>query len=131
MKPEDLEPKRPNDEGCTPCQIRWMVDLPSGRWLGSWDREAFDDYAAARIGRYGTEDLGPLPEYAHNFRPRWPGDDGGYSAEQMRAERQRCYELGRAAEREQWAEEIAQLRATVRRYETQVHRTMNEREFGA
>lgn len=26
-----------------------------------------------------------LPDYAPEFRPRWPGDDGGFSAEQMYA----------------------------------------------
>ena len=29
--------------------------------------------------------LGPLPDYAHEFRPRWPGDDGGFNGAQMRA----------------------------------------------
>jgi hypothetical protein len=42
--------------------------------------------------------LGPLPEYALEFRPRWPGDEGGFTGAQMRvyarqeraAERERC-----------------------------------------
>lgn len=45
-----------------------------------------------------TSNLPPLPEYAHEFRPRWPGDEGGFSGAQMRAyaaaavaaERERC-----------------------------------------
>lgn len=47
-------------------------------------------------------ELGPLPDYAHAFRPRWHGDDGGFTSVQMRtyaaaevaravaAERERC-----------------------------------------
>ncbi len=31
-----------------------------------------------------TDGLGPLPEYAHVFRPRWPGDEGGFVSTQMR-----------------------------------------------
>ena len=31
-----------------------------------------------------TEGLGLLPEYAHAFRPRWPGDEGGFTGAQMR-----------------------------------------------
>lgn len=27
----------------------------------------------------------PLPGFAAQFRPRWPGDEGGFIAEQMRA----------------------------------------------
>lgn len=49
MKPEDLEPKPPNDEGATLCTVRWMVTLPNGRWLGAWDRDAFDAYVAGRV----------------------------------------------------------------------------------
>jgi hypothetical protein len=30
-----------------------------------------------------------LPPFADQFRPRWPGDVGGYTAEQMRAQRAR------------------------------------------
>jgi hypothetical protein len=45
-----------------------------------------------------NDGLGPLPEYAHEFRPRWFGDDGGFTEAQMRlyaldavaAERERC-----------------------------------------
>jgi hypothetical protein len=48
-----------------------------------------------------SDNLPPLPEYAHEFRPRWPGDDGGFSGAQMRAyataavaaERERCAKL--------------------------------------
>jgi hypothetical protein len=29
--------------------------------------------------------LPPLPEFAAAFRPRWPGDIGGFTADQMRA----------------------------------------------
>jgi len=43
----------------------------------------------------------PLPDYAHEFRPRWEGDDGGFNSAQMRAyaaaavaaERERCAKL--------------------------------------
>lgn len=28
--------------------------------------------------------LPDLPDYAPEFRPRWPGDDGGFSVTQMR-----------------------------------------------
>ena len=31
-----------------------------------------------------NDELGPLPEYAHAFRPRWPGDEGGFVGAQMR-----------------------------------------------
>jgi hypothetical protein len=45
-----------------------------------------------------TEGLGPLPAYAHEFRPRWPGDDGGFTGAQMRA-----YALAEVLkERERW-----------------------------
>ena len=45
-----------------------------------------------------SDGLGPLPEYAQEFRPRWFGDEGGFSGAQMRlyalaavaAERERC-----------------------------------------
>ena len=45
-----------------------------------------------------SEGLGPLPEYAQEFLPRWFGDEGGFSGAQMRlyalaavaAERERC-----------------------------------------
>ncbi len=43
------QPKRPNAEGETMCGVRWMVELPSWRWIGAWDREAFDEYAAAAV----------------------------------------------------------------------------------
>lgn len=44
------------------------------------------------------ETLGPLPDYAQEFRPRWGGDVGGFTSDQMRtyaaaqvaAERERC-----------------------------------------
>jgi len=32
-----------------------------------------------------SETLPPLPEFGANFRPRWPSDEGGYSADQMRS----------------------------------------------
>jgi hypothetical protein len=32
-----------------------------------------------------TSNLPPLPEYAHEFRPRWLGDEGGFSGAQLRA----------------------------------------------
>ena len=32
-----------------------------------------------------SDTLGPLPDYAHEFRPRWPGDSGGFTAAQMQA----------------------------------------------
>lgn len=45
--------------------------------------------------------LPPLPEFASEFRPRWEGDSGGYSAAQMQAyaaaavaaEREACAKL--------------------------------------
>ena len=40
-----------------------------------------------------------LPEYADKFLPRWPGDEGGYTADQMRAYGAACA----AAERERCA----------------------------
>ena len=45
-----------------------------------------------------AEGLGLLPEYAHAFRPRWPGDEGGFTGAQMR-----LYALDAVAvERERW-----------------------------
>jgi len=37
-----------------------------------------------------------LPEYSEKFQPRWPGDEGGFTADQMRAYGAACA----AAERE-------------------------------
>lgn len=34
---------------------------------------------------YNPDTLGPLPPCAPSFSPRWPGDVGGYTADQMRA----------------------------------------------
>ena len=49
-----------------------------------------------------TDGLGPLPEYAHEFRPRWFGDDGGFTGAQMR-----IYALDAvAAERARWTETV-------------------------
>ena len=49
-----------------------------------------------------TDGLGPLPEYAHEFRPRWFGDDGGFTGAQMR-----LYALDAvAAERARWTEAV-------------------------
>lgn len=46
--------------------------------------------------------LGPLPEYAHEFSPRWFGDCGGFTGAQMR-----LYALQeRAAERARWVEAV-------------------------
>lgn len=46
-----------------------------------------------------SEGLGPLPEYADKFRPRWFGDVGGFTGAQMR-----LYALDAvAAERARWA----------------------------
>ena len=42
-----------------------------------------------------------------------------------------AYNAGKTAEREQCAEEIAMLRRLVRIYEHQVHRSVNDLEFGA
>lgn len=36
----------------------------------------------ANVG--SNDGLGPLPEYATEFRPRWPGDEGGFTGAQMR-----------------------------------------------
>lgn len=47
---DTLEPTQINPDGPTPCLIRWMVETEAG-WLGAWDREAFDAYAAARIAK--------------------------------------------------------------------------------
>ena len=44
----DLEPKRPNDAGVTPCSVQWVVETGAG-WLGAWNREAFDAYADAKV----------------------------------------------------------------------------------
>lgn len=49
-----------------------------------------------------TMDELPLPEYSERFKPRWPGDTGGYEADQML-----CYARAYAAaavamEREKW-----------------------------
>lgn len=30
-------------------------------------------------------ELEPLPEFGHKFAPRWPSDEGGFTAAQMRA----------------------------------------------
>ena len=47
--------------------------------------------------------LGPLPEYAHEFSPRWFGDDGGFTGAQMR-----LYALAAvAAEQKRWADGVA------------------------
>ena len=52
-----------------------------------------------------TDGLGPLPEYAHEFRPRWFGDDGGFTGAQMR-----LYALDAvAAERERWRDAVEAL----------------------
>ena len=50
-----------------------------------------------------TPDLGPLPEPAVSAYERWvmPEQDH-YTADQLRAERERCYAMGVAAERERW-----------------------------
>ena len=49
-----------------------------------------------------TDGLGPLPEYAHEFSPRWFGDCGGFTGAQMR-----LYALQeRAAERARWVEAV-------------------------
>ena len=53
-----------------------------------------------------TPDLGPLPEPTledHEYE-MWGQNvlADFYTADQLRAERQRCYELGVAAERERW-----------------------------
>jgi len=42
--------------------------------------------------------LPPMPEYAHEFRPRWPNDEGGFSGAQMRAYAAAAV----AAERAKW-----------------------------
>ena len=60
--------------------------------------EAADTPAKVRL----TDGLGPLPEYAHEFRPRWLGDDGGFTGAQMR-----LYALQeRAAERARWVDAV-------------------------
>ncbi len=49
-----MTPKRPNESGESPCLCRWIVETPAG-WLGAWDVEAFDAYAAGRME--GQQDL--------------------------------------------------------------------------
>lgn len=44
-----LQPERVNStSGDTLCTVRWMVETPAG-WLGAYNREAFDAYAAAAV----------------------------------------------------------------------------------
>jgi hypothetical protein len=67
-----------------------------------------DDMSAASRGSALSEGLGPLPAYAHEFRPRWPGDDGGFTGAQMRA-----YALQeRAAERERVRRVLLDMQAS-------------------
>lgn len=49
--------------------------------------------------------LGPLPGFAPEFRPRWPGDKGGFTAKQMRSYAQQEVEKGR----ERWESNRAEL----------------------
>ena len=59
-----------------------------------------DEHSPAKVRL--TDGLGPLPEYAHEFRPRWFGDDGGFTGTQMR-----LYALDAvAAERARWTEAV-------------------------
>jgi hypothetical protein len=44
-----------------------------------------------------------LPEYSEKFQPRWPGDEGGYTADQMRAYGDACAD----AERRKWRETLS------------------------
>jgi hypothetical protein len=44
-----------------------------------------------------NDDLPPLPEYASEFRPRWPGDPGGFNEAQMRDVQREAYEAGKRA----------------------------------
>lgn len=61
----------------------------------------------ANVG--SNDGLGPLPEYAHEFSPRWFGDDGGFTGAQMRR-----YALAAvAAERERCAMKLQVTRADV------------------
>jgi hypothetical protein len=57
--------------------------------------------------------LGPLPEYAREFRPRWPGDEGGFTGAQMRVYARQ----ERAAERERWRELARRCIAALDDYE--------------
>ena len=58
--------------------------------------------ATGPLALKSNEGLGPLPEYAHEFRPRWFGDDGGFTGAQMR-----LYALDAvAAERARWTEAV-------------------------
>jgi hypothetical protein len=50
-----------------------------------------------------------LPPFADQFRPRWPGDVGGYTAEQMRAYRAE----GVAQERERCAKVCDDLEVSI------------------
>jgi len=56
------------------------------------------DESSPPVAVGSTAGLGPLPDYGHDFRPRWIGDEGGFTGAQMRlyamqameAERERC-----------------------------------------
>ena len=45
-----------------------------------------------------TDAIGPLPDYAPEFRPRWPEDSGGFTGAQMRLYAMQAV----ASERDQW-----------------------------
>jgi hypothetical protein len=59
--------------------------------------------------------LGPLPEYAHEFRPRWFGDDGGFTGAQMRLYAMEAV----AAERERWQAHADAMAQTLEAFEAQ------------
>lgn len=40
-------PLPPNESGSSPMLVRWQITLPSGNWVGAWDKEAFDEYDRA------------------------------------------------------------------------------------
>lgn len=57
---DTLEPTQPDPDEPTPCLVRWMVETEAG-WLGAWDREAFDAYAASCIAKNdGTNSWQPI-----------------------------------------------------------------------
>ncbi len=64
------------------------------------------DKAAGPLGSASSEGLGPLPAAEVPEGSELSDDFSAYAdwytAEQMEAERQRCYELGAASERERW-----------------------------
>lgn len=66
-----------------------------------------------------TDNLPPLPPCALEFKPRWPNDPGGYTAEQMQAYARAAIEKDRERQNVPASQDTANLLA---RYEHQWHR---------